>query len=93
MKLCLWRTATALVGAARCLAPAARAVEPAVVTVRGMDWDHLPGAAKGNPAEKDAGVCLPWTGSGSVMIQARRSEGVNAVVSGVFIDVAPAEAR
>jgi hypothetical protein len=38
------------------------------------------------PAETGKGVYLTWTVTGSVIVEAAKTEGVNAAVSGVFVD-------
>ena len=41
---------------------------------------------RATPAETGKGVYLTWTVTGSVTVEAAKTEGVNAAVSGVFVD-------
>ena len=38
------------------------------------------------PAETGKGIYLTWTVTGSVIVHAAKTEGINAAVSGVFVD-------
>ena len=38
------------------------------------------------PAETGKGVYLTWTVTGSVIVEAAKTEGINAAVSGLFVD-------
>ncbi|MCX6937902.1 MAG: GH36 C-terminal domain-containing protein [Verrucomicrobia bacterium] len=60
----------------------ARALE---ISIRTRDGKVLDTQAA-TPAETGAGIYLTWVVSGPVTIHARKKEGFNAVVSGVFMD-------
>ena len=67
----------------------ARAME---VSLRARDGKVLD-TQRATKEETAAGIYLTWKVSGAVTIHARKTEGFNAAVSGVFVDAPPAEQK
>jgi hypothetical protein len=65
----------------------ARAMEISIRTRNGNVLD----TQQATKAETGAGIYLTWTVTGPVTIHARKTEGVNAVVSGMFVDEHPGD--
>ena len=62
------------------------------VSLRARDGKVLD-TQRATKEETAAGIYLTWKVSGAVTIHARKTEGFNAAVSGVFVDAPPAEQK